>query len=694
MFATTRGVKPSPGRPQTRLAKVNFRQSPFVSIESSTPFMLLSFARRAAICFCLGLFLGLPALVSAQTNYYRNHGTEYAVVGSLPGDQVFPDAALTTTGGFVVWQDNATDGSGSGVSARRLDGTLSGVLSTFRVNQQGLGEQEHPRVTLLKDGGAAFVWQGGSGGRQHIYARFLTATNTFLTTNDVLVDTFTNNFQINPAVTTLASGNVVVVWSSFNQAGSSSLQDVYGQMLSPAGQKVGGEFLVNQFTNFNQRTPVIAALASGGFVVVWVSEQQRQAAPNLGTNTVDISASAIVTPSVDIYARLYNAAGAAAGGEFIVNSGSSVSANPSVAAAADGTFLVAWGQKDTVMTTNSWDIFARSFTSAGAGGTSVRANSTVYGDQYAPQVTSLGVDYMVVWTSLGQDGSREGVYGRFMRTGGALIGGELRVNSTTASQQMHPLVASDGVQQFLVVWTSFTGSPYDFDLFAQRYANVSALLPAMSAPFVYAPFVISNSVYQPQLQVSWPPLLGISISNYEVYVNGGSSPMGVVAGNQWTMKAANGLTASSTNSFQVAYVTTDGRRAPVSPSASGTTWSGYNWGGVPLEWMTQYFGTDLSQLPSANADSDHDGKSNLEEFLSGTNPNAAGSVLSVKLATTPQGMFLNWNTQPGATYQVQVKTNFNGAWSNLGGPRFAAGTGDSVYVGGGQAGYYQVVLLR
>jgi hypothetical protein len=40
---------------------------------------------------------------------------------------------------------------------------------------------------------------------------------------------------------------------------------------------------------------------------------------------------------------------------------------------------------------------------------------------------------------------------------------------------MQPAVASDGVNQFLVVtWTSFTGSPNNFDLFAQRYINMSA----------------------------------------------------------------------------------------------------------------------------------------------------------------------------------------------------------------------------
>ena len=157
----------------------------------------------------------IPAAVFGQTNYYTTNGTEYAVIGSLPGDQVFPDAAVSTNGGFVVWQDNITDGSGWGISARRLDGTLSGTLGTFRVNVQGASDQENPRVALLKNGGAVFVWQGGAEGFQHIYARFLNSSNIFLTTTDVLVSVPTNNFQINPAVAVLNNSNVVVVWAQF-----------------------------------------------------------------------------------------------------------------------------------------------------------------------------------------------------------------------------------------------------------------------------------------------------------------------------------------------------------------------------------------------------------------------------------------------------------------------------------------------
>jgi hypothetical protein len=636
----------------------------------------------------------IPAAVFAQTNYYTTNGTEYEIVGSLPGDQVFPDAAVSPSGGYIVWQDNVTDGSGWGVSAEQVNGTLSGTLSPFRVNVIGTNNQENARVALLKNGGAVFTWQGGVEGYQSIYARFLTSSNTWTTTNDVLVNTFTNNFQINPAVAVLNDGNVVVVWASFDQAASNSLLDVYGQVFSPAGQAIGANFPVNQFISYNQRTPAIAALQNGGFVVTWVSEQQRETAPTLATNSTYYTAGTTVTPSVDIYARLFNSNAVASTSEFLVDSGFNPCANPSVAAAGDGSFLVAWDAFDMVNPTNLWDIYARSFSSNGSGGAVIRVNTTLPRSQYAPRVSVIGTDYLVVWTSMGQDGSREGVYGQYLH-GVAPVGGEFRMNTTTVGQQMQPTVTSDGTNQFLVVWTSYTGSPYNFDLFAQRYINIALAtnLPAMSAPFVWVPFVLSNSVYQPQLVVSWPVVAGLSIADYEVCVDGVTNTA-VTASNSWTMTAANGLTPGSTHSFQVDYVTIAGLRSPLSPSAGGTTWSGCNWSGIPCEWMEQYYGDNISSWPSAGATLASGGPTVAQVFLSGGNPTNSATWLNTALANTSQGMFLSWNTQPGATYQVQVKTNLTGVWSNLCAPRFESGTTDSIYVGGSPAGYYQIELLR
>jgi hypothetical protein len=712
--------------------------------------MMLSFARLQALAGLAGIAVAMPFLASAQTNYYSTSGGEYAPIGQLPGDQMHPDAAISTTGGFVVWQDKVTDGSGWGVSTRQLDGTLSGNNSTFRVNVTGTNDQENPHVALLKNGGAVFVWQGGQPGFQHIYARFMASDNTFTSTNDILVNTlpatnkyelaysYTTNtvttittnrnalhkiksyatntvttvttkvatnylvsaiFQINPAVAVLNNSNVVVVWASYNEAAPNSMQDVYGQLFSPAGKKIGTEFLVNQFTSYNQRTPAVTALTNGGFAVAWVSEQERSLAPNLGSNTTYQHATDGTMPSVDIYARLYNSNAVAVGNEFLVNTDANPCATPGLATAADGSIMVVWSAHDSLIPTNSWDIYARPFNSAGTGGSVVRVNTHLYGDQFSPKVSSINQEFLVVWVSLQQDGDREGVFGQFVHSDGSLIGGEFRVNTTTISQQMQPAVVTDGTGQFEVVWTSYGGQPYGFDLYAQRYADVSALLLPMSAPFVYAPFNLSKRVYAPQLQVSWPAVMGITVSNYEIYVDGSTKPIALVCSNQWVMQAVHGLLAKSTHSFQVGYVLSDGRRAPLSPSASGSTWSGLNWDGVPYEWMAKYYGGYANDhyttnfWPGVNKQLAAGGLTLAQVFLSGGNPLNAGTWLHSAVERTGQGMFLHWNTQPGATYQVQVSTNFN-SWTTVGSPRFAAGAIDSIYIGGGSVGYYRVVLLR
>src|ERR1017187_7148740 len=117
------------------------------------------FARSALVCGCLAA--AAPAVVFGQTNSYLTNGIEYTIAGSLPGDQTHPSLGIKTTGGYIVWEDNLTDGDGLGISARRLDGSLSGSLSSFRVNANGAGDQERPQVALLNNGGAVFAWQGG-----------------------------------------------------------------------------------------------------------------------------------------------------------------------------------------------------------------------------------------------------------------------------------------------------------------------------------------------------------------------------------------------------------------------------------------------------------------------------------------------------------------------------------------------------
>jgi hypothetical protein len=443
------------------------------------------FLRKAVSGWVLALALALPGLLCAQVAVtFTSNGPEYAIAGPQPGDQAHPTAALSPLGGFLAWDDNAIDGFGAGIAAMALNSNLGPVGRPFRVNQIVGGDQILPQAALIPGGGAVFAWQGGPPSRQNIYARFLSSTNTWLT-GDVMVNTFTANFRCQPVLAVLPNGNVAFAWGSYNQQSPSSYQDVYAQILSPTGAKVGSEFLVNQFTLFNQRSPAIAALSTGGFVIAWISEQQTHPIPqSLDAGTLYSPNASL--PSVDVFARTFDSNGVALANEFIVNSNTSPCSLPAVAAGPNGGFIVAWTEKNLVVQRNSLDVFARTFSPTGTGGLVRMVNTYTLGDQYAPRIASVANNYLAVWTSMGQDGSWEGVYGQLLNQDGSPSGSEFRLNTTTVGRQMHGTVISDNTERFLALWTSFGSLGTGFDVYAQLVAP-SGYAPSAPISTVFAP---------------------------------------------------------------------------------------------------------------------------------------------------------------------------------------------------------------
>lgn len=621
------------------------------------------------------LLFGLPVVVHGQvsTNQFAPQGIEYAPAGAVLGDQIYPSLAVKTNGGFLVWQDNVTDGDGQGISATILNSTFSPLYGNFRINQNGTGDQENPRVAILSGGGAAFVWQGGTEGYQHIYARFL-SSNYLWNTGDVMVNSSTNNYQANPAIATLANGNVVIIYSSFGQDNNDGLQGVFGQVFTPAGTKVGNEFQVNQFTPYNQRSSAVAAFPNGNFIVTWISELQNSSATVDSTGTVLAGYN-----SVDAYARVFNSSGVGQTGEFQVNTSTNRCSAPSVAVASDNAYTIVWAQMDGANANNGWDIFSRSYSSAGIGGLVQYVNSQLYGDQVNPQITSLGTDYMVVWTSYGQDGSHEGVYGQFMHEDGSFSGSEQLVNTTKINAQKYPCVTSDGGGRFLVAWTSFMGLTTGMDIEAQAYSKVAQPLVAPSAPMVTA---LSSFL----LSATWPAITGYSISNYNLTVDGVVTNLT----NAYWCNKPNNYNPATVHTFQLTYTLKDGRVSPASAIVNGATW-GYddNSDGLPDDWEATYYGTNQSNWPLSGNTLLAPGFSVKMALWEGVDPTKPATWLKQTITSTPQGLFLSWNTVPGGVYQVMSSTNLK-TWTNLGAPRFAPGSSDSIYLGLSNMAYYKI----
>jgi hypothetical protein len=271
---------------------------------------------------------------------------------------------------------------------------------------------------------------------------------------------------------------------------------------------------------------------------------------------------------------------------------------------------------------------------------------------------------MMVWSSLGQDKSREAVMGRFINTSGRLVEGEVRVNTTQALAQMQPTLTLSTKSEFLVAWSTPRLGETGFDVVGQRYGSEKApdLLPAIAEVFV-------NAVSDTELLVSWPAVKGLDVKHYEVYFDGLTTPK-LFFGNHVVWP---GLRPGSEYAFRVAYQLEDGRRSELSSLGFSKTWGrDYNADGLPDDWQREYFGKNASAWPGAAADSDGDGATNGQEFAAGTDPSDKSDSLSVSLAKLERGQRLEWNARPGALYQLQHTAALgSGDWANIGEPLLA-----------------------
>lgn len=93
-----------------------------------------------------------------------------------------------------------------------------------------------------------------------------------------------------------------------------------------------------------------------------------------------------------------------------------------------------------------------------------------------------------------------------------------------------------------------------------------------------------------------------------------------------------------------------------------------NFDGLDDRFQRQYFPLFTATNAAPAADPDHDGMSNQSEFIAGTNPTNAASLLKLQSTTqTTNGTTIKWQSVVGKKYQVSSRLQFtNTSWVNIG----------------------------
>ena len=288
------------------------------------------------------------------------------------------------------------------------------------------------------------------------------------------VNSHTTGNQARASAASDPSGNLVVAWESEGQDGSSVA--ILARRYDASGAPLGAEFQVNTYTTGAQSQPTVAADALGNFVIVWQSNQDGSGS--------------------GIFGQLFDDSGAPRGSEFQINTYvTSNQSSPSIASSPAGNFVVVWDSEG--QDGSARGLFAQRHAASGAKlGSEFRVNSYTTNRQYDGDVAADAAgNFIVAWTSVGQDDSLPGVFARRYDALGAPLGSEFQVNTSTWFWQYRASIASDPEGDFVVAWTwrDYVGGPgpirFPSRIMARRYNSSGA---PQSPEFQVSPFTLRS----------------------------------------------------------------------------------------------------------------------------------------------------------------------------------------------------------
>lgn len=230
--------------------------------------------------------------------------------------------------------------------------------------------------------------------------------------------------QYGAAITTDADGNFRVVW----EEALNERNRIYTRRFQKDGRPLSDDLLVQDLAF----SPAIAMDRDGNVAIA-------HTLPNERTNSRDIYVSRLTSTD-----RNQN-------GFFAVER-EDFQGSAAIAISDDGSYMVTWTSLN--QDGDGAGIYARQFNADGSpAGAEVRVNATTRGNQFEPAIATNGKgNFVITWSSFGQDGSGYGIYAQLFNVNGRPVGGELPVNLTTENDQLSAKVVMGADGSFVVAW--------------------------------------------------------------------------------------------------------------------------------------------------------------------------------------------------------------------------------------------------
>jgi uncharacterized delta-60 repeat protein len=291
-------------------------------------------------------------------------------------------------------------------------------------------------VAMHSDGSFVVVWTEnfGGGSKMEVVGQLFAANGTPAGTS-FLINQNPSEDQRYAAVGMDSVGNFVVTWTGKGGLDGNG-EGVFARRFAADGTALGNEFQVNGYSTNHQRNSTIAVAQDGSFVIVWEGEGLED--------------------SYGIFGQRYDFAGAALGGNFLVNSSTgggqfdasiSINANKEFAVSWDDANGFHFGKFDLVGNPIGTQIVVSNLNTAGNGSILLNDDGSVVAT-WRSTISGLTQTYLKIY-----DPSDN------------LVALNLVNGFTLTDDFTNPSISGDGSGDFVITWEGAT----DKDVFARRF---------------------------------------------------------------------------------------------------------------------------------------------------------------------------------------------------------------------------------
>jgi hypothetical protein len=375
------------------------------------------------------------------------------------GQRFYPQIAALLDGKFTIcWVSKDQDGSDWGVYFQIFSKTGEKEGNELRANSYVIGKQWGHSIASLMNGTFVITWwsEGQDGSGYGVYGQVFSSIGEKIG-NEFRINTHTDGDQLHSQIITLSENGFVVCWLSWEVENANP--EVYAQLFSISGEKVGPEFKVDTSTPYYQWGLRIVALAAGGFAICWVRAEQIE----IDYKTV-----------WGIYGQIFSANGDKIGNEFKINTfTNSVQWYPDIAALSTGDFVICWeSQLDNGVYGH---LYGQLFSATGEKlGNEFQITAETHGGPKNPKIASQSSGkFLICWIGQLPFELRERVFGQLFSEDAIKIGGEFRISNTETRTNWEPEIVSLSDGSFVSCWVKIPNDPpfyYGGGILAKRLA--------------------------------------------------------------------------------------------------------------------------------------------------------------------------------------------------------------------------------